>query len=314
MRECHNFELSRHRQSAGHGDASGAQQYHAETIRPALREQTIGGLVHLPARSWRAVFLEAGELRLPGEDGLRRLRAPCFLWCRWTPERRLRVAAGSRGATLLLGDTMLANTVGHRAEAADIRLMLDRDFEVDLRDRPDTRDGLKASFAQIVAEQANERQGSAAIVEAHARIVTVLIWRLVNAEEVLATAQHRSARLLQRFRQLLEAHFRERWQVAQYAHALGVTPDRLNDLCRRGLGRAPRALIQDRLIYEARLLLERSTRTNDEIAAMLGFSDAAHFSKAFKSAVGEPPGRYRRRTRNPSAPGASRDRGYADWP
>jgi AraC family transcriptional activator of pobA len=292
----------------------GGPQYHAETIRPALREQILGGLVHLPARSWRAVFLESGSLRLPGKDGVRRLQAPCFLWWRWTTERRIRVGAGSRGATVLLSETMLANTVGHRAEAADIRLLLDRDFEVDLRDHAETRAGLVASFTQMIAEQARDQQGSAAIVEAHARIVTVLIWRLMSADDRHATAQHRSARMLQQFRQLLEAHFRERWQVAEYARALGVTPDRLNNMCRRVLGRSPRNLIQDRLFYEARLLLERSTRTNDEVAAILGFSDAAHFSKAFKSAVGEPPGRYRRRTRAPNSPGLSDGRTYADWP
>lgn len=318
MRDIDNPELSNVTPTAGWrerpGGAAGVPQYHAEVIRPGLREQGIGGLVQLPARSWRAVFLESGALLLPDDGEIRRLAAPCFVWWRWTPERRIRVGAGSRGATLLLSDTMLANTVGHRPEAADIRLLLDRDFEVDLRGHAETRDGLVASFAQMIAEQGRDQRGSAAIVEAHARIVTVLVWRLMSTDEANATAQHRSSRLLQRFRQLLEAHFRERWLVAEYARALGVTPDRLNDMCKRVLGRTPSDLVQDRLIYEARLLLERSTRTNDEIAAMLGFSDAAQFSKAFKAAVGEPPGRYRRQARIAPADGVAERRSYADWP
>jgi AraC family transcriptional activator of pobA len=318
MRESGNPKLNPPRVVAGlretRGGAIAGPQYHAEAIRPGLREQSIGGLVSLAARSWRAVFLESGHLRLPDEAGGRRLPAPCFVWRRWTAETRIRAGAGSRGATLLLGDTMLANTIGHRAEAADIRLLLDRDFDVALRDHPDTTRGLSESFAQVLAEQQRDQQGSSVIVEAHARIVTVLIWRLSSPEDAFMSAEHRGSRLLQQFRQLLEAHFRERWQVAAYARALDITPDRLNDLCRRALGRTPKDLIQDRLIYEARILLERSTRTNDEIAAMLGYSDAAHFSKSFRSSVGEPPGRYRRLARSAGPPGDSAARGYADWP
>ena len=222
--------------------------------------------------------------------------------------------AGSRGATLLLSDMMLANTIGHRAEAADIRLLLDKDFDVNLSENAETCAGLKASFTRVLVEQARYRKGSAAIVEAHARIITVLIWRLTSDHDALATAGQRNSRLLQHFRQLLETHFRERWQVTQYARELGVTSDRLNDICRRALGRSPRDLIQDRLMYEARLLLERSSRTNDEIAAMLGFSDVAHFSKSFRSVVGEPPGRYRRRLQSGRRQTVSEERNYADWP
>jgi AraC family transcriptional activator of pobA len=318
MREMDNRELSVPRGVGSPreraGPAGTAPQFHAEAIRTGLREQSIGGLVELPARAWRAVFLETGRLRVAAPEGMREIPAPVFAWWRWTSERRFRASAGSRGATLLLSDAMLANTIGHRPEAADIRLMLDRDFEVDLQDRSEALTGLSASFAQMLAEQSRDARGSAAIVEAHARIVTVLIWRLVNLDEPRVTAQHRGSRLLQQFRQLLEAHFRERWQVASYARALGVSTDRLNDLCQRSLGRSPRRLIRERLTYEAQLLLERSSRTNDEIAGMLGFSDAAHFSKAFKAATGQPPGRYRRMARAAGTKAPLERRNYADWP
>lgn len=155
----------------------------------------------------------------------------------------------------------------------------------------------------------------ASIIEAHARIVTVLIWRHLSSGQADLDSARPNSRRLQVFRQLLEAHFRDRWTVADYASALGISPDRLHDLCRRALGKPPSLLIRERLIYEAKLLLERSTQSLDQIAAGLGFSDAPHFNKVFRAATGEPPGHYRKRRQDLAVVHEDPvERSYADWP
>lgn len=81
--------------------------------------------------------------------------------------------------------------------------------------------------------------------------------------------------------------------VARYAQQLGISRDRLNDLCRRAHGRPSDRLIRDRLALEARIYLQSSSLTIDQIAAALGFSSAAQFCRVFSRAEGRPPGRYR---------------------
>lgn len=315
---AHNPELRRpadiFRQGEHQPAAIAPPQFHAEPIRAGLREQSVGGLVNLQGRAWRAVHLEAGQIRLREDEHEQTVAAPCFLWQPWSGRTRMRANAGSVGTTLLLGDTILANTIGHRPEAADIRLMLSRTLQVSLNRVPQIRADISLSFNQILTEASRDTLGSSAIVEAHARIIIFLLWRVLAGDQGEFGAAHPNSRLLQQFRQLLEAHFRERWRVTHYASALGVSRDRLHDLCTRSLGKPPRILIQERLIYEARLLLERSTGTNDQIAASLGFGDAAQFSKAFKAATGLAPGRYRSISRAPDSAQPAASRSYADWP
>lgn len=290
-----------------------APQFHVESIRGALRERTVGASVTLPGRSWRAVFLDAGQLRVRTNEGEQVHSAPCFLWHPGQSDIRLFAGAGSSGATLLLGDTMLANILGLRPEAADIRLMLARPFSLNLTMADQTRQDLSASFEHMLVEQNRDAPGSVAIVEAHARIMTVLIWRQF-ASDTASQRDNQQSRVLQSFRQLLETNFRQRWKVYQYANALGVSTDRLNDLCNRLVGRPPKQLIRERLIYEAQLLLDRSSKSLEEVAGLLGFADAAQFSKTFKLQTGWTPGQFRKMIRTAASETTSSTKSYADWP
>ena len=98
-----------------------------------------------------------------------------------------------------------------------------------------------------------------------------------------------------RFGKLAEIRFRERWGVRDYASELGLSTDRLHDICTRILGKPPLRLIHERTLSESQSLLERSSRTVDQIADVLGFHTASQFSKFFKSIVGVPPGAYQRK-------------------
>ena len=90
---------------------------------------------------------------------------------------------------------------------------------------------------------------------------------------------------------------------------------RSHDLCRRELGKTPIQLVHERLLHEARLRLERSVLTVEQVAGSIGFRDVGHFSRFFKSKVGLPPAKYRetvaRFVRDGGAVPAST---YADWP
>ena len=119
-----------------------------------------------------------------------------------------------------------------------------------------------------------------------------------------------------RFRQMVEERFREHWPVAQYARTLGVTPDRLHAVCRHVLGRSPRTLLNQRLLHEALVRLERSAITVKQLAHSLGFRDAAYFNRFFARLMGTPPARYRRDKMRRGAAGRPPQVSptFADWP
>ena len=114
----------------------------------------------------------------------------------------------------------------------------------------------------------------------------------------------------QRFRQLVELHYRDNLGVDDFARMLGVTRAHLHEACVRALGRSPQRLVHERLIAEARLRLRQTAQTPEQIAYSLGFRDPAYFNRFFRR-VGMSPGAYRKASRvaPPQAPTS-----FAAWP
>jgi AraC-like DNA-binding protein len=103
--------------------------------------------------------------------------------------------------------------------------------------------------------------------------------------------------------------------VADYAVALGTTPDSLHNRTTRALGRTPLELIHQRVHLEARALLSRSTLSLGQVAAHLGFSSPAQFSAFFRRHEGLPPGRFRNSRSAQDAPRSmAQDPNFTDWP
>jgi AraC family transcriptional regulator, transcriptional activator of pobA len=98
---------------------------------------------------------------------------------------------------------------------------------------------------------------------------------------------------VQRFLGLLDAGYRERRTVAHYAQAVGITPGQLTRVCRQALGHSALEAINARVLHEARRELAYSSLGVKKIAAELGFSDDAYFSRFFKKHSGQPPTAFR---------------------
>ena len=113
----------------------------------------------------------------------------------------------------------------------------------------------------------------------------------------------RKAQRLERFRALLDAHFRERWPVERYAHALGVTAGQLGRLSRELLGMSTLDAINARVLHEAQRELVYSTLSIKQVAAALGFEDEAYFGRFFKKHGGHTPTEFREAGRRRIASG-----------
>lgn len=96
-----------------------------------------------------------------------------------------------------------------------------------------------------------------------------------------------------KFRQLLEHHFRDMHTVQEYSEALNVSSKTLTTSVKASAHSTPLALINDRLVLEAKRLLKFSSMKVKEIAYYLGFEDPSYFIKFFKRRTGQLPAEFR---------------------
>jgi len=125
-------------------------------------------------------------------------------------------------------------------------------------------------------------------------LVRALLLLLVRARlHTENTVDERASGLMERFRELVEAHFAEHWPVERYAEALNLTESRLNRMSQKGFGQSAFALTQDRLLLEARRKLIYTSTPVSQLAYELGFSDPAYFCRFFKKQAGLAPSAFR---------------------
>lgn len=109
-------------------------------------------------------------------------------------------------------------------------------------------------------------------------------------------------RLADRFRELIDQHFRENLRLQNYASMMAVSPAQLRAACVAATGLSPTKMIHARLITEAKRNLIFGDLSVEQIAYGLGFIDAAYFTRFFRKEVGQSPSQLRLAARNQAAP------------
>ncbi|MFC3228360.1 helix-turn-helix transcriptional regulator [Marinibaculum pumilum] len=313
----------------------------AAALRQAAAERIHGGLYgarwrpHLPApplaEEAETTGRQAGEGRRPrvailvgaGAVALRHdpaapvleAAAPAVLWCDWPPAAVLAAAPGSRALAVTVAEGLLTEAVGLTHDTDHLRALLRTGAPLALALSAAQHDALAQRMAAIDAELRERGDGFHTALSAHLVLLALALWRRLNAEGLTRPGAGGSHAVLERFRRLLELHFRERWGPGAYAAALGLPVRRLNRICSRHLGRGPGRLINQRSLREAQLRLERSAMTIAQIADELGFVDPPHFSRFFKAQTGQSPRAWRARARHRGGDEAALSAtAFSDWP
>ena len=104
--------------------------------------------------------------------------------------------------------------------------------------------------------------------------------------------------VIRQFNLLVEANFKEKHKVSDYANLLNKSPKTISNLFTKYNDKTPLQVINDRIVLEAKKLLLLSEKSSKEIAFELGFSEASHFSKFFKNQVGMSPIYFKKNTLN----------------
>ena len=164
----------------------------------------------------------------------------------------------------------------------------------------------------IGREQAGDKPAHDRAAQHYLGLLSVWLERQIASHPPEDLPHPESARkLAARYTQLLERDFRSGNGVADYAAALGVTPTHLSRVCRTTTGRSAKAILSDRVLFEARRMLAETRLPVQEVAQTLGFTSAAYFTRAFQHHTGKTPSDFRRSGQDEQGPGPASKPGPA---
>lgn len=155
---------------------------------------------------------------------------------------------------------------------------------------------LEKQFRTLAGEFRGAGRARRAAVESSLLAIQVAAVRLLDRRASPAAISKRSdSALTERFRSLVERHYRDGRRISSYAARLCVSTERLRQACVRTTGHAPIALLNARRLLEAKRGLEYTNMSVSAVAASCGFDDPAYFSRFFAREAGESPRAYRSR-------------------
>ncbi len=135
----------------------------------------------------------------------------------------------------------------------------------------------------------------------HGELLQALLKRILTTTTRLLQINQRQdlwsqkqVNLVKEFNLLVELHFKEKHQVADYAELLSKSPKTLSNLFKKYEVASPLKIINERILLEAQRLLRFSDLTAEEIGQELGYNEPSHFSKFFRKQTGTSPLSYRK--------------------
>jgi len=93
--------------------------------------------------------------------------------------------------------------------------------------------------------------------------------------------------IVRNFKAIVEQNYLKWHQVKEYAEALNVTPNYLNEVIKSAINISAKDFIQERIVLEAKRMAVFTGKSGKEIGFDLGFEDPSHFSKFFKTNAGQ---------------------------
>lgn len=148
-------------------------------------------------------------------------------------------------------------------------------------------------------ERELQPNGDQRAAHCHFGLLSIFVERQLRKRDpatVDARRKTAAAKLVAQYTTMIARDFRSDRSIASYADALGVTPTHLARSCRKTCGRSALSLLNERIYFEACVLLKDSDIPIQDIARRLGFRSAAYFTRSFQEKSGQAPRDFRRKS------------------
>jgi AraC family transcriptional activator of pobA len=268
----------------------------ATSIDAGLADQTWSTRTIDGEPCFRVFLLLRGQAVFVGrEQAAVELTGPQMFWAPFETGGNFRVRAGGDGASVLATEDLVSRIVGDNPLSASLRRTLDHVLVAPAERLEPFVAELETLFTALARETRDPGPGASAASALYLGLIIMHLWRACAASE--GDGLNAPAPTVQRFRQLVEMHYRDNLRVDEFCRMLNVTRAHLHSSCLRAFGRPPQRLVHDRLAVEARLRLGQSAAPIEQVAYSLGFRDPAYFNRFFRRLTGVSPGAYRRSVR-----------------
>lgn len=136
--------------------------------------------------------------------------------------------------------------------------------------------------------QALQQQATPLSIQKACSYLHVVLLSLLELQS--QAADTRASMALAQYISLITEHIREKKKVGEYAELMATTPDKLNELCKKGFGKTALEIIHEELLLEIRRLLLLNELSLKEIAYELNFDTPGNFNAFVKAKTGMTPG------------------------
>lgn len=274
---------------------------HIELIetRSRLHDWRISNHTHRAL--FQVLFLLSGHVRASIDGELWECAGPVAITIHPSVVHGFEFSEEAQGYVLTLDQNVVFPEAGGDMDADFFSSLFVQPLAIDLAPVQEARERIEGLLKNLIVEASWPHYGHTLMLAWLARSALLLLVRVHAENRYAAQPGNGEFELFTRFRAEVERHFRQQWQVGQYAAALRVTPTRLNRLCLKVAGRSAFDIGQDRLMLEACRKLTYAPSAIASIAYELGFQDPAYFSRLFKKRLGLTPKQYRQQAPGPEA-------------
>jgi AraC-like DNA-binding protein/mannose-6-phosphate isomerase-like protein (cupin superfamily) len=244
---------------------------------------------------------KAGRWRV---EAMRARSEPCLLWFT-RGQGRITLGGVTRGygpnnVIFIPAGVMHSYELGSQPQGQIVHFGRDSDVVLPhaiqhLRVRDGVAQGEIGSIIEAVQRELDsDRPAADRALQHQLGLLSVWLERQIASNQTAAIQPSGARRLVARFTTLVERNFRSGIGVGEMADELGVTLTHLTRACRESCNKGASEMLQERRLYEARELLRDTKLPVKEIAASLGYTSPAYFTRAFHAKTGKTPIDFRR--------------------
>jgi AraC family transcriptional activator of pobA len=264
---------------------------HIELIETRSRQHDWHIANHTHGGLFQVLFLFGGQVSASVDGAVWECDAPVALTIHPSVVHGFVFSEEAHGYVLTLDQQVVLAAAGSEGDL--FASLFVQPLPIDLTPVPQAHARIEGLLKNLIVELSWPHYGHALMLVWLARSVLLLLVRIQAENRFAVQSGHGELELFTRFRAQVEQHFRQQWQVGQYAAALRITPTRLNRLCLKVAGKSAFDIGQDRLMLEACRKLTYTPAAVASIGYELGFQDPAYFSRLFKKRLGLTPKQFR---------------------